>query len=156
MKALIVFDSVYGNTQQIAETMGKILKNEYSIEVISAADVKEDQLADLEVLFIGSPTHGGRFTEAIQNFLAVLSTIQLEGVKIATFDTRTSSKGIFGWLERRFGHAAPRIAKNVESHGKTLIGDPEGFIVSGRKGPLREGELERAEIWVKEILRISD
>ncbi len=155
MKVLVVYDSVYGNTKQIAQAIGKTLEAEHDIEVARAAEVKENQLLDLQVLFIGSPTHGGRFTEAIQDFLAVLSAQQQQVITIAAFDTRTCSKGIVGWLERRFGHAAPRIVEVLESQDKIFNGKQEGFIVTGRKGPLKEGEVERAEIWAKEILQIS-
>jgi flavodoxin I len=51
-----------------------------------------------------------------------------------------------------FGYAAGRIARNLKGKGGTLVASPEGFFVTGTKGPLREGELERAAGWAKGIL----
>ncbi|MFW9996115.1 MAG: flavodoxin family protein [Candidatus Odinarchaeota archaeon] len=147
MKALVVYDSVYGNTEQIAQAIGKAL----NIELVRANDVKADQLTELKLLIIGSPTHGGRFTEAIQDFLNGISELTV-GINVAAFDTRTSSRNfILRAFEKIFGHAAGRIADIVKRHGGILIAEPEGFIVKGTKGPLKEGELERAESWAKDI-----
>jgi len=51
-----------------------------------------------------------------------------------------------------FGNAAGRIARNLEKKGGTLISSPEGFFVTATKGPLKEGELERAAGWAKGML----
>ncbi|MFX1537288.1 MAG: flavodoxin family protein [Promethearchaeota archaeon] len=148
MKALVVYDSVYGNTEQIARAIGKAL----NIEIVRANDVKADQLTELKLLIIGSPTHGGRFTEAIQDFLNGISELTM-GINVAAFDTRTSSRNfILRVLEKIFGHAAGRIADVLKRQGGILIAEPEGFIVKGTKGPLKEGELERAESWAKDIV----
>ena len=151
MKALIVYDSVYGHTEQIAQAIGTALTNEHDVEVVRANEVRDDQLPLIDLLIIGSPTHGGRFTEAIQDFLNNISELALENTKTAAFDTRTSSSGIVGVLERKFGRAAIRIANILEKQERILIAEPEGFIVRGRKGPLEEGELKRAENWAKKI-----
>jgi hypothetical protein len=67
---------------------------------------------------------------------------------VATFDTRIKS----GWA-RIFGFAAGRMAKDLEKKGATLVGSPEPFYVEGTEGPLKEGELERASSWAREILK---
>ena len=152
MKALIVYDSVYGNTEQIAQAISKALNSEMNVIVSRVTDVKADQLIELKLLIVGSPTHGGRFTEAIQAFLNDISKLPLEGTNVAAFDTRTSSSGVVGFLEKRFGHAAVRIANVLKKQGRNFIGEPEGFIVKGRKGPLKGGELERAENWANDIV----
>jgi flavodoxin len=151
MKALIVYDSVYGHTEKIAQTIGTALTNEYDVEVVKANKVRVNQLPSINLLIIGSPTHGGRFTEAIQNFLNDISELILENIKTAAFDTRTSSSGIVGVLERKFGHAAVRIVNVLKKQGRILAAEPEGFIVKGRKGPLKEGELERAKNWALKL-----
>ncbi|NHJ02541.1 MAG: flavodoxin family protein [Candidatus Heimdallarchaeota archaeon] len=156
MKIIIVYDSVYGNTERIAQAIGTALTSEYDVKVARAANITIDQLTAVNILFVGSPTHGGRFTKEIQDFLNDISKLPPTDIKIATFDTRTSSKGIARRIEKLFGHAAIRIAKAVKTQGKILIGEPEGFIVKGTKGPLRDGELERAESWGKKIIQLSD
>ena len=71
----------------------------------------------------------------------------MQGTHVAVFDTRTPPT----ILSRIFGFAAPRIAKRLEKTGVALVGEPGGFIVEGIKGPLKEGELERAAAWAQEI-----
>ena len=56
MKILVVYDSVYGNTERIARTIGAALPGEVPVLGIGEADPSELTSADL--LIIGSPTHG--------------------------------------------------------------------------------------------------
>ncbi|MFX1299068.1 MAG: flavodoxin family protein [Promethearchaeota archaeon] len=151
MKVLIVYDSVHGNTEQIAQAMGKALNSEMEVKVAKASEVEIDHLTELNLLIVGSPTHGGRFTEAIQTFFKD-KELSIKGINVAAFDTRTSSTGIAGRIEKFFGRAAVRIADVLEKKEGTLVIQPEGFIVEGIKGPLKEGELERAEIWAKKLV----
>jgi len=65
---------------------------------------------------------------------------------VAAFDTRLTTR-----LVGIFGYAAARIANSLKRNGGTLIASPEGFFVKGKEGPLKEGELERAARWAKEI-----
>lgn len=50
------------------------------------------------------------------------------------------------------GYAANYIAKKLRKNGVNLIKPPEGFLVTGEEGPLKEGELERAADWAKQLL----
>jgi hypothetical protein len=52
---------------------------------------------------------------------------------------------------RVINFAAPRIAKTLVTMGGQLAADPEGFIVVGKQGPLKEGELARAVTWAKQL-----
>jgi flavodoxin len=109
----------------------------------AGADVKA-----LDLLVVGSPTHGGWFTEAVKGWLDQVPATALQGIRVAAFDTRTPPT----ILSRIFGYAAPRIADRLEKKGGTLLVPPEGFFVQGIKGPLNEGELERAADWAKKIV----
>jgi flavodoxin I len=113
---------------------------------VSQATTAEFKSVDL--LFIGSPTQGGNATKAMQAFLNSIPDPSLKGVKAAAFDTRMTS----AWV-KIFGFAAGRIAKKLSSKGASLVGSPEGFFVTSTKGPLKNGEIERAAAWVKEILK---
>lgn len=75
----------------------------------------------------------------------------LGGVKVATFDTRLTSR-----LVRVFGFAADKIAVAVENRDGVLAAAPEGFFVAGKKGPLVAGELERASAWARGLLEELD
>ena len=147
MKALIVYDSVYGNTEKIARAVAEAISQPDEVKVLRAGEADPSELASTDLLVVGSPTHGGRPMPAVQEFLNKVTQPSLEGINVAAFDTRATSK-----FARVFGYAAGRIAGHLKRKGGVLIGSPEGFFVTGTKGPLKEGELERATAWVKEIL----
>jgi flavodoxin I len=145
MKALIVYDSVYGNTEKIARAIAEAVTPSGEVKVLGAGEADPSELESTELLIVGSPTHGGRPTPAVQNFLKKVP--KLQGVNVAAFDTRITAK-----LVKVFGYAAGRIANNLKKKGGNLIASPEGFFVTGGQGPLKEGELERAADWAKGIL----
>jgi flavodoxin I len=146
MKALIVYDSVYGNTEKIARAIAEAITPSNEVKVLRAGEANPSELASTDLLIVGSPTHGGRPMPAIQDFLNKVPKLS-QGVNVAAFDTRNTMK-----LVRVFGYAAGRIAGNLKGKGGTLIASPEGFFVTGTKGPLKEGELERAAGWAKGIV----
>jgi len=147
MKALVVYDSVFGNTEQIAQAIGNALDSQMDVEILRVSNVKPEQLTGLKLLIIGSPTQGGRPTPAIQDFLNKISEAAIRGINVAAFDTRLSTR-----LVGIFGYAAGRIADSLKRNGGTLIVPPEGFFVKDKEGPLKEGELERAADWAKQII----
>ena len=59
---------------------------------------------------------------------------------------------ILHFLVNIFGYAAGPIAEKLGRKSGELVIAPEGFIVKGTKGPLKEGELERAAAWAKQVL----
>src|SRR3990172_4287705 len=136
MAALVVYDSVYGNTEQIARAIGGAIKGD--VKLLRANEVNSAELKTIGLLIIGCPTQGGRPTKPIQDFLNKIPKSALKGINVATFDTRISTK-----LVGVFGYAAGRIASNLKGKGANLVASPEGFFVKGVKGPLKEGELER-------------
>ena len=52
-----------------------------------------------------------------------------------------------------FGKGAPEIARLLEAAGYAPLAEPEGFVVKGRHGPLKDGEAERARAWGAELAR---
>ena len=145
MKALIVYDSVYGNTEKIARAIAEAITPSGEVKVLGVGEANPSELASTDLLIVGSPTHAGRPTPAVQ---ALLNKVpKLQGINVAAFDTRITTK-----LVRVFGYAAGRIAGNLKRKGGTLIASPVGFFVTGGKGPLKEGELERAAGWAKGFL----
>ncbi|MGB2799354.1 MAG: flavodoxin family protein [Dehalococcoidia bacterium] len=145
MKALIIYDSVYGNTEKIAEAIGGAITGE--VKVIRVNELNYEELKTIDVLIVGSPTHGGGPTPAIQDFLNKVQENVLKGINVSAFDTRFSTR-----LVGIFGYAAGKIAGNLKGKGGTLVASPEGFFVKGKEGPLKEGELERSAGWAKGIL----
>lgn len=144
MKALVIYDSVYGNTEKIAGAVGDALTGE--VEVLRAGEANPSELGELDLLIVGTPTHGGRPTEPVKDFINGIAGDGLKGTSVAAFDTRMESR-----FARIFGYAAPRIADKLRKQGGDLRSEPEGFFVNGKEGPLRDGELERAVGWAKKI-----
>jgi len=157
MKAMVVYDSAYGNTEQIAQAIGQALGSVPDVEVVRASDVKPEQLAGLTLLIVGSPTQKFRPTGATNSFLKGIPKNGLEGVKVAAFDTRFTVSAIekvriLAFFVKIFGYAAKPIAYQLEKKGGELAILHEGFYVGDTKGPLLEGELERAADWAREIV----
>jgi flavodoxin len=66
MKTLIVYDSVFGNTQKIAQAIAGALD---CLDVLQVVNANLNQLSGLDLLIVGSPTRGFRPTPAITAFL---------------------------------------------------------------------------------------
>jgi flavodoxin len=147
MKTLVVYDSVYGNTEIIARAIGDAIAGEVPVLRVDEASAGDLETADL--LILGSPTHGAMPTEAVQGLLRGIGSPAREAAKAATFDTRLTWR----FLERWGGFAAPKIADTLKEKGWTLVGEPGGFFVKGlKKGPLKPGEADRAATWAKALV----
>ena len=155
MQALVVYDSVYGNTERIAQAIGSVLGAPHEIRVRRVGDVKPADLANLNLLMVGSPTQQFRATPAIKKFLGGIRRDELNGVQVAAFDTRLGMEDmpsrILPPFVKIFGYAAKPIADGLASKGGKLVTPPEGFLVKGMEGPLKEGELERATRWAEQL-----
>lgn len=147
MNKLVVYDSLYGNTEKVALEIAKSI----SAKAVNVSEIGIADLKDVDLLVVGSPTQGGRPTQKLQAFLNLIPNGSLKGVKTAVFDTRFSESKVgfaLRFIIKTLGYAAPRVADILKSKGGKLILPPEGFIVEGKEGPLAEGELERAEKWM--------
>jgi flavodoxin I len=141
MRTLVVYDSLYGNTEKIAKAIGGAISGG-EVRVLRAGEVGPQEMDNISLLVVGAPTQGGRATPAIRDFLDRVSKAEINGLDAAAFDTRHVSA-----MTKIFGYAAGRIAGDLKKKGAHLIAEPEGFFVTGTKGPLKEGELERAAAW---------
>ena len=88
MKAIVVFDSVFGNTGQVARAIGEALGSSEEVEILQVGEVQPEQLAGLTLLIVGSPTRQFSPTGATTNLLKSIPKDGLKGVKVAAFDTR--------------------------------------------------------------------
>ncbi|PHS33910.1 MAG: nitric oxide synthase [Alkaliphilus sp.] len=157
MKTLIVYDSVFGNTEQIALAIGNSLRSGESVAALRVSEIKPEHLTGLGLLIVGSPTRAFKPTKAIVNFLNKIPSNGLKGVKVSAFDTRMSitdvNSRLLNILVRLFGYAASPIADKLVKKGGDLIIPPEGFFVKDSEGPLKDGELERAADWAKLVIK---
>ena len=156
MKALVIYDSVFGNTEKVAQAMGEALSDQVEVTTSRVTDVSPEQLTEIQYLIVGSPTRGFQPTPDTKKLLKSLPTNGLQGVKVAAFDTRISVEDthsfVFSVLVKFFGYGAKPIANLLKKAGGELAMPPEGFLVEGTEGPLKVGELERAADWARQIL----
>jgi flavodoxin len=165
MDVVLIYDSLYGNTEKIARAIADGLSGAMAVsggvEVAKASDVHPDQLVGLSLLLVGGPTHGSRPSPAIHDFVNRIPPDALIGVQVAAFDTRTDpdqftgATRVFAKILDRFGYAAPKISSSLENKGGQVVRVPEGFIVLGTEGPLQDGELERAADWGRQLVSRS-
>ena len=160
MKAMVVYDSMYGNTAKIAEAIGEALGREEDVEVVRVGEAKPDQLAGVTLLIVGSPTQRFSPTGATTQFLKAIPKDGLEVVKVAAFDTRFTESEIekiriLAFFVSIFGYAAKPIADRLQKKGGELAVPPAEFYVGDTEGPLLEGEFERAAEWGRGITKSS-
>ncbi len=152
MKTLVIYDSVFGNTEKIAQVIAAAL----GTNAIPVSQADAGQLGSLDLLVVGSPTRGFRPTEGITHLLNGLPKYHLAGVRVAAFDTRivleTIDSKALRFLVDKGGYAASTIAKMLQKKGGKLAAPPEGFFVTGEQGPLKDSELERAAAWAGKLM----
>ncbi|MDZ7723845.1 MAG: flavodoxin family protein [candidate division KSB1 bacterium] len=155
MNILIVYDSVFGNTEKVARAVGSAFGTGHTVKWARPAELDAFKVA-ADLLIVGSPTRKFQPTADIQTFLKQLERRSLNGIGVAAFDTRISVEDTNSWLLRffvkLFGYAAEPMLRTLQQKGGTVKGDPAGFIVNATKGPIKQGELERAEAWAKQLV----
>jgi len=160
MKGLVVYDSVFGNTAEIARAIGAAIGTAMAapeeVATVKVSDVKPEQLEGLAVLAVGSPTRAFKATPATMAWIRGLPANALHGVKVAAFDTRIAvedtNSGFLKFMVNIFGYAAKPILGALKKKGGQPVSEPEGFFVKDSEGPLRDGELDRAAAWGKQLV----
>ena len=141
MKVLVIYDTNYGNTKKIAKAIAsKLGKN---TKTVSVTDLKKKDLKSVDVLVAGCPVIAWSPTDKMSQFLASLKDNELKGIKAASFDTRMK---LFFYTD-----AAKKISKELIRAGAVIIATPQDFYVIKAKGPLRDGEMEKAAVWAANI-----
>lgn len=160
MHALVVVESVFGNTRLIAGAVARGLteglEEGSGVRTVDVAEAPTD-LDGIDLLIVGGPTHAFSMTRAStrrsaveQHGATVVGEVGLRewietlpaggGRAVATFDTRTERP-------RLPGSAAAAAAKRLRSRGYRMVERPASFRVQGTRGPLVGGQVERAEAW---------
>ena len=147
MKGIVVYDTTYGNTKKIAETIAETLK-ESGIEVHAfyVKDVKKLSAKDHNFLVLGSPTKFGTMSFAVRFFLGKVKSKEWMSKPFAAFDTENPEN-----IERKEGNAAEKIAEKLRDKQMNQLLPVLKAVVLGSKGPLQEGEIERAKDYAREL-----
>jgi hypothetical protein len=157
MRSLVVYESWFGNTRQVAERVSAALAAEGEVEVVSVDDPLP-ALDHFDLVVLGAPTHvhglsgarsredaleqrGGSGEPGIGARGWIDALPQGGGPRVAVFDTRAHKPALL------VGSAAHGMARRLVRRGYTLAAEPESFFVEGTPGPLEDGELDHASEW---------
>ena len=173
MRVLIVYESMFGSTRQIAEAIGKGLATDADGVVVAVADAPT-KLEDFDLVVVGGPTHvwsmswpstrrstplrveksdsglvlepGADTGPGVRDWITSVHRVR---AKAAAFDTRINSPALFT------GRASKGIARQLARHGLSMVVPPESFLVD-KKSHLLPGELERARTWGAHLTTVID
>lgn len=146
MNALVLYDSQYGNTERIAQTIADALREHAEVRLVRLDPAHPVDLQGADLLVVGCPTQGWGPTPAMRSFLEGISSERLHSLAVACFDTRFKMPR---WMT---GSAAEVMFEKLQEKGLTLLLEPESFFVKGREGPPRGGELDRAAPWARMLV----
>ncbi len=139
-KAIVVYESKYGNTKLVAETIIEGMKQVPGVEIVlnELKEVDPNRLDEFDAILIGSPNHIGRATKGIKKFIDKLGKLNLEGKQAAVFDT---------YLGGDFEKATKKLEKQIseKAPGLKLAVPGVSIKVGGVKGPIAEGELPKCK-----------
>jgi flavorubredoxin len=147
MKAMVIFESAYGNTELVARTIAASLEKFGNATLVHAAEARALNIHECDILIIGSPTQLHKASPTVNEWLDGLLYDALQNFPVATFDTRYQMPV---W---RSGSAAQLIAKRIQKLGAVMITDPESFYVTRDEGNLMPGELERVPVWADHLYK---
>jgi hypothetical protein len=174
-RALIVYESMYGNTEKIARAIRDGLRVTMPAEVVPAYLAPTVMPADVQLLVVGGPTHAFSMSRVstrqearkqhdvmmpieigIREWLGMLvqdttASVGPHGprVDVATFDTRIAK------VRRLPGSAARSAAKVLRHGGFRLLANSASFFVNESTGPIRDTEVELARRWGMELGRLA-
>jgi hypothetical protein len=160
-RALVVYESMWGNSERVARAVAAGVREVMGVEVVEVGSAPTD-LTDTELVVAGGPTHAfsmsrastrrdargqgaplGSVASGLREWLDALG--HEHGRWLAAFDTRVTK------VRHLPGSAAHSAARAGRRHGFTDAGHPESFFVLDVDGPLAEGELERARRWGHDV-----
>jgi hypothetical protein len=168
MRAVVVYESMYGNTHLVAERIGAGLEPAFDVLVTAVEGADPSTVANADLLVVGGPTHAHSMTSKQSRKAAVDAAAkdpELEvdpdaegpglrdwfdamtkssGTPAAAFDTRIDAAAVLT------GRASKGIAKRLRRHGFDVIADPESFLVD-KHNHLLEGESDRAHAWAASL-----
>ncbi len=156
MKTLVVYFSKFGNTKRIAEAIAEVMRQAGEARAVSIDQLAASDLEGVDLVVVGSPTHGFTVPPEVRSAFEALSQGILAGKSVAVFDTTVKPWPL------RLMRASPKLLRQLQKLGGKPIVRAQTFFVqtrnpqkSGEIDLLLEGELDRARKWAGEILRQS-
>jgi hypothetical protein len=169
MKALVVYESLYGNTAEVGEAIAASMRSRgLEVDVGPVSGVEAGRAAEVDLLVVGGPTH-------IHGLSSSASRKAAAGDEKNAFPEPTLQPGLRSWLKQmppgsgrlaaafdtRFdkpvvltGSAARSIGRRLRHRGFRLIAEPECFFVS-TQNQLLEGEVAHATTWGSQLSELA-
>jgi menaquinone-dependent protoporphyrinogen IX oxidase len=152
MKGIVVYDTSYGNTKKIAETIAETLKKSgIEADLFYVKDVKKLSAKDYDFLMLGSPTKFGTMSFAVRSFLGKVKTEEWVNKPFAAFDTENPENIERAQAENKEWSAAEKIAEKLKDKKMNQLLPVLKAVVFGQKGPLKEGEIDRAKDYARQL-----
>lgn len=158
-RALVVYESMWGNTEQIARAIAEGLGTRLEVSVVEVSDAPAAPGDDVALVVAGGPTHAFSMTRentradavkqgarqghvgiGLREWLSALPG-RPDGQRMVTFDTRVKQ------VRHLPGSAAKSAGRVARQHGYPRFADSESFYVDDVAGPLLDGETTRAVQW---------
>jgi len=168
MRALVVYESMYGNTHVVASNVADGLRATHEVTLVPVAGATADLVAAADLLVVGGPTHMHGLPSAGSRRVAAQAAAKPgSGLSL---DLAASGPGVYDLLKRLgdrpalaaaydtringvpafTGRASRIIGRLLKRHGYGLIAAPESFLV-GPQSTLLDGATARARRWGAEL-----
>jgi menaquinone-dependent protoporphyrinogen IX oxidase len=152
MKGIVVYDTSYGNTKKIAETIEETLKESGTeVDLFYVKDVKELRGKDYNFFVFGSPTKFGTMSFTIKFFLGKVKSEEWMSKPFAAFDTENPENVEQSHIQNKEWSAGEKIAEKLREKKMNQLLPVLKALVIGQKGPLVEGEIERTKTYAREL-----
>jgi len=156
MKGVVAYDSVYGNTKQVAEAIAEQIRSEgHEVELIALKDGAGGAVSG-DFMFVGSPTRIGRMTRETKGFVEGLDREHWKNRSIVAFDTvgplSEDAEKRKKWLSRIEKSAATRMLELLRERGLSAHPEVLHIAVTGFKGPLAPDALDMARDFTHKFL----
>jgi hypothetical protein len=172
MRAVVVYESMYGNTRKVAEAVAEGLGGADD-SVLSVGDALRQPVLTVDVLVVGAPTHAWGMSRPSTRKSAMDAAAKPDSVLVR--EPGADGIGVREWLEQLqwtagsvavfdtriqvplglSGSAARKIARKLRSSGYRMTAAPESFYVT-RENALVDGELQRAKSWGARVNALAD
>jgi menaquinone-dependent protoporphyrinogen IX oxidase len=152
MKGIVVYDSSYGNTRKVAETIAETLKESgVEADLFYVKKVKKLSTKDYDFLVLGSPTRFGTMSFTVKRFIGKVKGGEWANKPFAAFDTENPENIEQSRIQNKEWSAAEKIAKKFIEKKMNQVLPVLKAVVLGWKGPLQEGEIERTKEYAREL-----
>jgi menaquinone-dependent protoporphyrinogen IX oxidase len=152
MKGIVVYDTSFGNTKKIAETIAETLKESgLEVDLFDVKDVKKLSAKDYDFLVLGSPTRFGAMSFTIRGFLGKVKKEEWMNKPFAAFDTENPENIERARVGKKEWSAAEKISEKLRDKKMNQLLPVLKASVLGQKGPLVEGEVERTKDYARQL-----